>query len=100
MALIIDVIEELKSFGCNVDVYDPWADKKEVKEEYGVDLIAQSTLQNAQCKTSLAGGYDAIVLAVSHDQFKELDINKLKNGNTVVYDIKAILDKDIVDGRL
>ena len=57
---VIDVIEELRSFGCNIDVYDPWADKKEVKAEYGIDLI-----ENYKSKP-----YKAIVLAVSHDEFK------------------------------
>ncbi len=87
---VIDVIEELQSFGCNVDVFDPWADKAEVKEEYGIDL-----------KTGIdKKDYDAVVVAVAHDEFKEIDINSLRNGSGVLYDIKAIVDKEIVDGRL
>jgi UDP-N-acetyl-D-glucosamine/UDP-N-acetyl-D-galactosamine dehydrogenase len=87
---VIDVIEELKSYGCCVDVYDPWADAEEVKEEYNVDLI-----DNVESKT-----YDAVVLAVSHNEFKEMDVTALKNKSGVIFDIKAIIDKSLVDGRL
>jgi UDP-N-acetyl-D-galactosamine dehydrogenase len=83
---VIDVIEELQEFGCKMDIYDPWADKEEVKHEYNLEL--QDNVDTSQ--------YDGIVLAVSHNEFKCLDI-KLSN-DTVVYDIKDIL-KD-VDGRL
>ncbi len=86
---VIDVIEELKEFGCNIDVYDPWADTEEVKEEYHIDLIQNSKL-NIQ-------NYNAVVLAVAHDEFKELNDliqnSKLNIQNSlVVYDIKSILD--------
>ena len=87
---VIDVIEELQSFGCNVDVFDPWADKTEVKEEYGIDLKTELDKKD----------YDAVVVAVAHDEFKEIDINSLRNGSGVLYDIKAIVDKNQVDGRL
>jgi len=87
----IDVINELKSFGCKVDVYDPWADHKEVKHEYGLNLI----------NNYVGNGYDAIVLAVAHNEFKIIDIHSLRNGhNTVVYGIKGIWEKELVDGRL
>ena len=104
---VIDVIQELESFGCNVVVYDPWADVDEVKKEYGVELIpdarfriSDSRSESALSKAEGSPKYDAVILAVSHDQFKDLDINTLRNGNTVVYDIKAVLDKELVDGRL
>ncbi len=83
---VIDVIEELKEFGCNIDVYDPWADKDEVKHEYNLELQDSIKTEN----------YDAVVLAVSHDEFKSLDIKP--TDDTVVYDIKSILDE--TDGRL
>ncbi|MCG8579761.1 MAG: nucleotide sugar dehydrogenase [Bacteroidales bacterium] len=87
----IDVINELADYGCQVDVYDPWADKEEVKDEYGLELV------ESYSETK----YDAIVLNVAHDAFRELDIAALKNGhNTVVYDIKAVWPEDRVDGRL
>lgn len=83
---VIDVIEELQEFGCYIDVYDPWADKDEVKHEYNLDL--QDKLNT--------NDYNAVVLAVSHDEFKTFDIKP--SSDIVVYDIKSVL-KD-TDGRL
>jgi UDP-N-acetyl-D-glucosamine/UDP-N-acetyl-D-galactosamine dehydrogenase len=88
---VIDVINELKDFECNVDVFDPWADAAEVKHEYGVDLI--STLDGQ-------APYDAIVFAVSHNEFRELDFKSLKKDNAVIFDIKGTVDKAQVDERL
>ncbi len=91
---VIDVIREFQSFGCNVDVYDPWAAAAEVKAEYGIEL----TTDIENCKKAC---YDAVVLAVSHNQFKNIDINKLKNStDTIVYDIKGLFDINDVNGRL
>lgn len=87
----IDVIDELKQFGCDVDVYDPWADKKEVKEEYNLDLV--DSYEDIK--------YDSVVLAVAHNEFLDIDISKLRNGHSaVIYDIKGLWNKDIIDGRL
>ncbi|MDB9899795.1 nucleotide sugar dehydrogenase [Flavobacteriaceae bacterium] len=84
-----DIYEELKSFGMQVDVYDPYAQKEEVKHEYNIEL------------TTSLGAYDAIILAVSHEEFLELDVTSLKKESaSVIYDIKAILDPKIVDSRL
>ncbi len=89
---VIDVIRELQEFGTDVVVYDPWADPEEVKREYNLDLL--STI-NQQLSTQ----YDAVVLAVAHEKFNDLDIEKLKNGNdTVIYDIKSKLKES--DGKL
>lgn len=85
---VIDVINELKEFGCAVDVYDPWADRKEVEDEYGISLIEKLDLSD----------YKAIVLAVAHNEFKDIDFDVANR--QVLFDIKAILDKDKVDGRL
>lgn len=87
---VIDVIEELHEFGCIVDVADPWADKDEVMEEYGISLTDEIKLDQ----------YNCVLLAVAHNQFLELDFNKLKLNNCVVYDVKSILPKDLVDERL
>ncbi|MEJ2594044.1 MAG: Vi polysaccharide biosynthesis UDP-N-acetylglucosamine C-6 dehydrogenase TviB [bacterium] len=87
---VIDVIEELQSFGCKLDVYDPWADPEEVKEEYGITLKKEVDRKD----------YDAVVVAVAHNEFKDMDINSLRNGSGVLYDIKAVVDKKMVDGRL
>lgn len=83
---VIDVIEELQEFGCNIDVYDPWADKEEVKHEYNLNLIPNLDTSK----------YDGVILAVAHNEFKTLDIKP--NDKTVVYDIKGLLKN--TDGRL
>lgn len=85
----IDVVTEFNEYSCKVDVYDPWADHAEVKHEYGIDLVDKP-----------GNDYDAIVLAVAHNEFKELDIRSLGSSNPVIYDIKGLLDKSIVDERL
>ena len=82
---VIDVIQELKEFGCTVDISDYWADKDEVKQEYNLELKDQVKYQD----------YNAIVLAVAHDQYKDI---KRDNDTQVVFDIKSILD--FSDGRL
>jgi UDP-N-acetyl-D-glucosamine/UDP-N-acetyl-D-galactosamine dehydrogenase len=79
----------LKEFGVELDVYDPWANKHEVYEEYGVNLI-----ENLEAK------YDGILLAVSHDEYKALNLENFKNSNAVIFDIKGVLEKDSVDARL
>lgn len=88
---VIDVISELKDFGCHVDVYDPWADPKEVKHEYGVDMTPSLDGN---------GAYDAIVFAVAHNEFREMNMAALKKENTVLFDIKGFVDKEKIDGRL
>ena len=82
---VIDVISELQEFGCNIDVYDPWADSKEVEHEYKLNLSKELDTTK----------YKAIVLAVAHNEFKSLE---LKTDENIVYDIKSIL-KDS-DGKL
>ena len=90
---VIDIINELKSFGCIVDVFDPWADKDEVKHEYNLDLLNNlNEINNNK--------YEGIVLAVAHNQFRELNFHNFKNNGAVVYDVKGILTKTIVDNRL
>lgn len=90
---VADLIEELNNFNCSVDVYDPWVDKLEAMHEYNVELI------NAPVK----GKYDAIVIAVAHDKFKDYSPSQIKDfgkDNHVIYDIKYLLSADHVDGRL
>jgi UDP-N-acetyl-D-galactosamine dehydrogenase len=86
---VVDVVEELKSYGAEVDVYDPHADPKEVSHEYHLPLI-----------TSLDRAYHAIVLAVSHEEFHNLPWAKIRNEKTVVFDVKGFLDKAMVTARL
>lgn len=85
----IDVIRELQSFGADVEVYDPHADAAEVKHEYGLKLIS-----------SLSKKYSAIVLAVSHNEFKDINWSSIQNPNTILYDVKGLLDKSKVTARL
>ena len=87
----VDVAAGLQEFGCKVDLCDPWADPEEVKKEYGL---------NSSREIPAGVSYDAIVLAVSHRQFRELDLAALKQAHTVIYDIKGILPRELVDGRL
>ena len=90
---VVDVVRELKGFGCKVDVHDPWADAAAAEHEYGISLIA-----NPQ-----AGVYDAIVVAVAHKEFVELGasgIRSLGSPNTVIFDIKHVLPKEASNGRL
>lgn len=87
---VTDIYHELEQFGLKVDIYDPHAEKERVKGEYGLELV-----------DAINDHYDAIILAVSHDEFRTLDYKALKNGNnTVVFDTKAFLDRNLVDGRL
>ncbi len=88
----IDIIRELETYLVDVDVYDPWASNDEVQHEYNLDLISQ--------KENLKASYDAIILAVSHKEFLTLDISKLKSDTSVVFDVKSLLPKELVDARL
>lgn len=87
---VTDIYKELTQFGLDVDIYDPWANPHEVMEEYGLQLLP--SIENQQ--------YNAIILAVSHNEFLALDFNKLKLQDGVLFDTKAFLDRTIVDGRL
>ena len=87
---VIDIYNELKQFGLEVDVYDPYANKEEVKNEYNIDLVEGIDKQ-----------YDSIILAVSHDIFLKINYNSLRNGHkAVIFDTKSCLDRTLIDGRL
>ena len=90
---VIDIINELKSYGCILDVFDPWADPEEVMHEYGIEVIG--SFDNIKEKH-----YEGVVLAVAHNEFKKLDFDFLRNNGAVVFDVKGILDKKLVDNRL
>ena len=87
---VIDVYHALKSYGVTLDVYDPWAKEKEVSEAYDIALNKQ--LYDKK--------YDAVVLAVSHNEFKEIDVLRLKKENGVVYDVKNFLPQELIDKTL
>jgi len=91
---IVDLVHEFASYGSTIDVYDPWADPKVVEEEYNLKL---------QTELPERGLYDAVVLAVAHDEFRTMtseEIHSLGRDIHVVYDIKYVLDSDAIDGRL
>lgn len=87
---VVDIIKELKDFDCCVEVFDPWADLAEVEHEYGLTLRA--------IKDFKMQDYAAVIVAVAHNEFKELDFSN--GGKTIIYDLKGILPKEQVSGRL
>jgi len=87
----IDIYHELEDFTMQVDVFDPWADKHHVKQEYDIDLVDEIGDMSQ---------YGAIILAVAHEEFLKLDFNEIKKQGAVLYDVKSILPKELVDGRL
>jgi len=88
----IDIVEELYTYGVNVDVYDPWATVSAVKHEYGIDLISS--------KDEIKKKYDGIIIAVSHKEFKELNLDTYLAELNVVFDVKATLPKEKSHTRL
>ena len=90
---VADLVQELEAFRCRVDVYDPWVDKDEAEREYGIRPVGEPE----------HGAYDAIVVAVAHREFAALgfdEIRSLGRENAVIFDLKGLLPKDRVDGRL
>ncbi len=88
---VVDIRKELVEFGVNVDMFDPWAEAEEVHEEYGIDLVS---------KLDETKMYNAIIVAVAHDEFKAFDFAKYKTQGAIIYDVKAFVDRDLVDARL
>jgi len=90
---VVDVVQELSGFHCNIDVYDPWIDKEESIRGFGITPVEQPE----------PGKYDAVIIAVAHHQFKSMGITAIRElgkKNHVIYDIKYILPSEKVDGRL
>ncbi|WP_031433181.1 Vi polysaccharide biosynthesis UDP-N-acetylglucosamine C-6 dehydrogenase TviB [Methylomarinum vadi] len=90
---VVDIIKELNSYGVNVHVYDPWVDREEARLEYGIDVLQQPEQQK----------YDAIVLAVAHDQFRQMDISAIRamgKNHAVIYDLKYLFPAQYTDARL
>ena len=88
---IVDIYSTLSEYTSNITIYDPWADSAEVKKEYNIDIINEPATSER---------YDAVILGVAHKEFMSLDIRAKLNSNGVVYDVKGILPREIVDGRL
>lgn len=87
---VIDIYKALKEYNVNITVYDPWANPEVVKHEYGIEIINELPADKA----------DAAILAVAHNELKALDVISLVKENHIIFDVKGILDKNIVDGRL
>lgn len=87
---VVDIFHTLQEYTSNVTVYDPWANVESVKHEYGIEIVSDLP----------KGKYDAVILAVAHKGFLNLDIKNLVKEVGVVYDVKGILDRNIIDGRL
>ena len=90
---VVDIVDELNTYGVNVHVYDPWVNPEEAEKEYGIKPIA--TLEQNK--------FDAVVLAVAHEQFKQMDINQIKalgKTDSVIYDLKYLFPAELTDERL
>jgi len=88
----IDIVRELESFEVNVDVFDPWATAEEVKHEYGIDLICK--------KEDINKKYDGVIIAVSHKEFKVLNIDEYVKNDHIIFDVKSTLSKEESHSRL
>ena len=88
---IVDIYSTLSEYTSNITIYDPWADSAEVKKEYNIDIINEPATSER---------YDAVILGVAHKEFLSLDIKSHLNDEGVIYDVKSILDRNIIDGRL
>lgn len=87
---VADIVKALNEYNLNIDIYDPWASPAIAKHEYDIDITNDVPTSK----------YDAIILAVSHKEFAELDVKALGNEKHVIFDVKGFLDKELVDGRL
>lgn len=92
---VVDIVEHLQGFGATVDVHDHWADADEAQEERGIDLVAEP----------VEGAHQGVQLAVAHDSFCEMGPERLlscgdPDGHAAVYDLKGLLARESVDGRL
>lgn len=87
---VVDVVMALKEYGMTITIYDPWASAEEVKREYGLDILVELPKEQK---------FEAVILTVAHNDFKEFDITKLKSTNGVIYDVKGFVS-DVADGKL
>ncbi|MGZ3810389.1 MAG: nucleotide sugar dehydrogenase [Mucilaginibacter sp.] len=87
---VVDIYYELKQFGIEVDIYDPWASPEDIKEEYNIQLLKE--LADIR--------YEAVIIAVAHNEFQSIDFQSIKDRATIIFDTKAFLGKELVDGRL
>lgn len=88
---VVDIYNTLTEYTSNITIYDPWANKEHVKHEYEVDVTNEIPAER---------DFDAVILAVAHQEFLSLDVHSLVKGNGVIYDVKGVLPRNIIDGRL
>ena len=87
---VVDIVKALKEYNLNITIYDPWANPAIAEHEYGLTVTNELPTDK----------FDAAIMAVAHNEFKELDVTSLVKDNSVIYDVKGMLPKEIVDGRL
>lgn len=90
---VVDIYHTLREYTPNITIFDPWADAEHVKEEYDVEVTSQ-------CSSLTPHSYDAAILAVAHKEFLDMDVRGLVREGGVIYDVKGILPRDVIDGRL
>ena len=88
---VVNINSELKQYGLKVDIYDPWANKEEVKDEYNIDLIDQ--IDNDK-------KYESVIVAVAHGEFISFNFEKYSKEGAVIFDTKSFIDRQFIDGRL
>ena len=89
---IIDIYRALEEYNVDITVYDPWAKPEVVKKEYGIDIVSELPMEK----------FDAAIVAVAHKEFRrhEVNMDQLLHDNHVIYDVKGIMPREMVDGRL
>ena len=87
---VVDIVNALKEYNLNITIYDPWANPAIAEHEYGLSVTNELPTDT----------FDAAIMAVAHNEFKELDVASLINAGAVIYDVKGVLPREIVDGRL
>ena len=87
---VVDIYKALQEYNLNLVVYDPWANPVVTKCEYNIEIVNNLPVDE----------FDTLILAVAHDEFKEMDMTKILKRRHVIFDVKGILDRELVDGRL
>mgnify|MGYP002623857636 CR=1 FL=1 len=90
---VVDIFHTLREYTGNITVYDPWADAEHVRQEYGIPIVTRPSALDGR-------RFDAVILAVAHHEFLDLDVRSLLKNNGVVYDVKGVLPREMVDARL
>lgn len=87
---VVDIVSTIQEYTDNITVYDPWANAEHVKKEYGITITNQKPSEK----------FDAVILAVAHEAFTQIDVKSLAKDNSIIFDVKGVLPRNIIDGRL